>query len=178
MTVLPIRTLGDPVLREPARPIVTFDAYLRRLREDMLETMYAAPGVGLAAPQVGLSMSFFVYDAGDGTEPGAMCNPVLTVLDEEVEATDEGCLSIPGVWHPTSRAVRARAEGLDLGGNPLLIEGEGLMARILQHETDHLNGVLFIDRLDAEGRRSVLRELRLQEFGPAASGGRSRPVPS
>ena len=163
MSILPIRTLGDPVLRTSAQDVDRFDKSLRRLRDQMLETMYAAPGVGLAAPQVGLSMRFFVYDAGDGAGPGALANPEIVFADREVEE-DEGCLSIPGVYHVTPRSATVRIAGLDVDGRPAVLEGEDLLARIFQHETDHLNGMLFIDRLSDEGRRAVLAAVRDREL--------------
>ena len=158
MTVLPIRTLGDPVLRERAAPVETFDDALRRLADDMVETMHAAPGVGLAANQVGVRLACFVYDDRDG-HAGFVANPELSDLDDE-ETIDEGCLSVPGPYHPTSRALKVRLRGVDLEGTPLDICAEGLLARIFQHETDHLNGKLYLDRLDEEGRRDVMRQLR------------------
>jgi len=163
MSILPIRTLGDPVLRTPASDVDRFDKSLRRLRDQMLETMYAAPGVGLAAPQVGLAMRFFVFDAGDGEGPGALANPEIVLGAGEVEE-DEGCLSIPGVYHATPRSATVRIRGLDLDGRPADLEAEGLLARIFQHETDHVNGLLFIDRLSDEGRRTVLAEVRDREL--------------
>jgi peptide deformylase len=163
--ILPIRTLGDPVLREPAKPVTTFDASLERLAEDMLETMYAAPGVGLAGPQVGVSLRVFTFDDGE-TGPGFVANPELIEADGEV-IEEEGCLSIPGPFHPTSRHLRIRCRGLDAKGRPFEMGGEGLLARIFQHETDHLDGTLYIDRLDDEGRRAVLAELRRIEIGAA-----------
>lgn len=171
MTLIPIRTLGDPVLRERCRDVEQFDASLRRLYQDMLETMYDAPGVGLAAPQVGLSLRFFVYDAGRSDRapsgpvgPAAVANPVLSEFEGE-QTDDEGCLSIPSLYFPTTRAMRVRVSGQDLDGNPISVVGEGLVARIFQHETDHLNGTLFIDRLDENGRREVLAEWRDRELG-------------
>jgi peptide deformylase len=164
VAVLPIRTLGDPVLREPCREVEAFDRALLRLRDDMLETMYAAPGVGLAAPQVGISLRFFVYDPGDGSGPGAVANPRLVVLQGE-QVEDEGCLSIPGLWFPTRRALRVRLEGVDVEGRPLALEGEGLVARIFQHETDHVDGLLFIDRLSPQDRRRAMAMLREIELG-------------
>src|SRR5207253_275373 len=123
-----IRALGSPILREPCREVESFDELLVRLYEDMVETMYQAPGVGLAAPQIGLSLRFFVFDANDGDGPHAVANPVLSGLaGEQVE--EEGCLSIPGLWYPTRRAMRARVDGLDVKGNPVTFEGEGLRAR-------------------------------------------------
>ena len=162
MSILPIRRLGDPVLREVARPVERFDKTLRRLVEDMLETMYDAPGVGLAAPQVGISLRFFVYDDGEGNK-GFVADPELSDLEEE-EVRDEGCLSIPGPFYPTTRALRATVRGRDPDGNPVELKGEGLLARIFQHETDHTNGVLYIDRLPDEGRREVMRMLREHEL--------------
>ena len=161
--LLPIRTLGDPVLREPAKPVETFDRALRRLADDMLETMYDAPGVGLAGPQVGVSLRIFTYDDGD-TGSRVMVNPELA--DAEGEVTDEeGCLSIPGPFHPTRRFRRVVCRGRDLQGREVEVVGDGLLARIFQHETDHLDGRLYIDRLDDEGRRAVLAELRRIELG-------------
>jgi peptide deformylase len=170
VSILPIRTLGDPVLREPAREVQSFDDLHRKLIEDMLETMYGAPGVGLAAPQVGLALRLFVFDAGDGAGPAAIANSVLTDLDGEQEE-EEGCLSVPGLWYPTRRAMRARVEGLDRWGDSISVVGEGLLARIFQHETDHLDGLLFIDRLDTEDRRRAMSMLRERELG--AGPGRS-----
>jgi peptide deformylase len=158
VTVLPIRTLGDPVLRERAVRVATFDDALRRLAEDMVETMHAAPGVGLAANQVGMRRACFVYDDRDG-HAGFVANPELSAFEDE-ETIDEGCLSVPGPYHPTSRAFRVRLRGRDLEGKPIDIRAEGLLARIFQHETDHLNGKLYLDRLDDEGRRDVMRQLR------------------
>ena len=158
VTVMPIRTLGDPVLRETASPVNVFDDALRRLVDDMLETMYAAPGVGLAGNQVGLRTACFVYDDREG-HAGFVANPRLSEPEGE-ETLEEGCLSIPGPYHPTVRAARVRLVGVDLDGEPLDVVAEGLLARIFQHETDHLNGLLYVDRLDDAGRRDVMRQLR------------------
>ena len=163
-----IRTLGDPVLREPAKPVIEFDRRLRALRDDMVATMYDAPGVGLAGPQVGISLRLFVFDDG---ETGAlfMANPEL--IDPQGELfEEEGCLSIPGPYHETKRFSRITCRGHDLDGTPIEVSGEGLLARILQHETDHLDGMLFIDRLEDECRRSVMAELRRIELGLEGSG--------
>jgi peptide deformylase len=138
-----------------------FDGSFRRLVDDMFETMYAAPGVGLAASQVGVSLRLFVFDDGEGNT-GAVANPELSDLDDE-ESRDEGCLSIPGPFYPTVRSLRATVRGLDVEGRPLELSGEGLLARILQHETDHTDGVMYIDRLPPEGRREVMRMLREHE---------------
>lgn len=160
---MPIRTLGDPVLREPAKPVTAFDRALRTLRDDMVETMYDAPGVGLAGPQVGISLRVFVFDDGE-TGPLFMANPELSGGEGEL-LEEEGCLSIPGPYHETKRYARITCSGQDVDGAPLQLTGEGLLARIFQHETDHLEGMLFIDRLDDDGRRSVLAELRRIELG-------------
>ncbi len=161
--IIPIRTLGDPVLKTPAKPVERFDEALRRLCEDMLETMYDAPGVGLAGPQVGVSLRLFVFDDGV-TGPMFMANPELLSPEGEI-VEEEGCLSIPGPFHPTRRSAKVVCRGQDLHGDPLEMTGEGLLARIFQHETDHLDGTLFIDRLDEEGRKAVLAELRRIELG-------------
>ena len=163
-TVTPIRLLGDPVLREPSRDVETFDALLERLYEDMLETMYQAPGVGLAAPQIGLALRFFVYDAGEGSGPGCVANPVLSEATGSV-TEEEGCLSIPKLYFPTDRAESIRIDGQDLRGEPISMVGTGHVARIFQHETDHLNGMLFISRLTGEVRRDALAAIRERELG-------------
>jgi peptide deformylase len=166
--ILRIRTLGDPALREPAKPDTEFGPSLRTLFDDMVETMVAAPGVGLAAPQVGLSLRLFVFDDGE-TGPMFMANPELSdPVGELLE--DEGCLSIPGPYYPTPRLARIRCAGQDLEGKPYEMIGEGLLARIFQHETDHLEGMLYIDRLDDEGRRDVMAQLRRIEMGLAEPG--------
>jgi peptide deformylase len=170
--IIPIRTLGDPVLRTPAKPVTRFDRSLRTLYEDMLETMYDAPGVGLAGPQVGLSLRLFVFDDGT-TGPTFVANPELFGAEGE-QIEEEGCLSIPGPFHPTPRAARIACRGQDLEGAPLEVAGEGLLARILQHETDHVDGLLYIDRLSEEGRREVLAELRRIELGSANPADRRR----
>jgi peptide deformylase len=163
MAIIPIRIFGDPVLRGRAADVETFDETLRRLRDDMFDTMYDAPGVGLAAPQVGLSLRFFVYDDGQGSK-GALANPRVTLL-HATQTEEEGCLSLPGLYHETPRALMVRLEGRDVVGERVRLEGEGLLARIFQHETDHLNGMLFVDRLSEEERRQVMAELRDQELG-------------
>ncbi|MGZ8637376.1 MAG: peptide deformylase [Actinomycetota bacterium] len=159
---MPIRTLGDPVLRQICRPVAAFDAALRRLSNDMFETMYDAPGVGLAANQVGLSLACFVYDDREGNT-GFVANPEVSELEGE-EVREEGCLSIPGPFYDTTRAMRVRLRGVGLAGEPLDVRAEGLLARIFQHETDHLNAMLYIDRLDDDGRRDVMRQLREREL--------------
>jgi peptide deformylase len=162
MSVLPIRTLGDQVLKERCRALERIDEWLARTVDDMFETMYTAPGVGLAANQVGIALRFFVYDDGDGGK-GFVGNPQLSDLKRQ-ETIDEGCLSIPGPFYPTERALEVRVRGQDLDGRPIDVQAEGLLARIFQHETDHLNGMLYIDRLEDEGRRDVMRQLRELEL--------------
>jgi peptide deformylase len=173
MTIMPIRIIGDPVLKTPGMPVESFDSALAALAEDMFETMYDAPGVGLAAPQVGLSLRLFVFDDGQGLK-GVVANPEITDSQGE-QVEDEGCLSIPGLYHPTPRSMRVRLRGQDLHGEHVVIEAEGLLARIFQHETDHLNGTLYIDRLSEADRRQALAELRDEELrGGPSSGARRR----
>ena len=163
--ILRIRTLGDPALRDPAKPVTEFGPSLTTLYEDMIETMRDAPGVGLAGPQVGVSLQLFVFDDGD-TGPMFMANPeLLDPVGELLE--DEGCLSIPGPYHATPRYARIRCRGQALDGSPQDLVGEGLLARIFQHEFDHLQGMLYIDRLDDEGRRDVMAQMRRIEMGLA-----------
>lgn len=166
MSLLPIRVFGDPVLREPAGVVESFDAALRRLAEDMIQTMHRAPGVGLAAPQVGRSLRLIVFDLGDEAGARALANPVLKNEWGE-QIGEEGCLSVPGLYYPVRRAQKVWAEGYDLDGRETTIEGEELLARVLQHEVDHLNGILFIDRLEAEHRAEALATLRDQTLGLA-----------
>jgi peptide deformylase len=172
VAILPIRQLGDPVLREKARPVERFDDQLNRLSRDMLETMYDAPGVGLAAPQVGLSLRLIVFDDGSESGPQTLANPWIADPDGEL-VYEEGCLSVRGPYAELGRAAKVRAGGLTLEGKPVEFEAAGLLARIMQHETDHLDGVLFIDRLSEEARREVMRQLREQELERGA--GRFRP---
>jgi peptide deformylase len=161
VAVQPIRLFGDPVLRTPADPVTTFDKELRVLVRDLTETMQDAPGAGLAAPQIGISLRVFVYDV-EGVV-GHLVNPSLD-LSEEQEEGEEGCLSLPGLAFPTKRAYRAVATGFNMYGDPVTVEGTDLMARCVQHETDHLDGVLFIDRLDREQRKLALKAIREAEW--------------
>lgn len=166
MSVLPIRIMGDPVLREKARAVQEFSPSLKRLAADMLETMYESQGVGLAAPQVGISERLFVFDDGE-TGPMAIVNPELYEPDG-IQDGEEGCLSIPGIYFNVERANRIRVRGYDLDGNPVDLDGEGLLARILQHETDHIDGILFVDRLSEDDRRAAMRLIREQDLGLAS----------
>jgi peptide deformylase len=157
MTIRPIRVVGDPVLRTEADPVTVFDAELRSLVRDLEDTVREPGRAGVAAPQIGVSLRVFSYNV-DGVV-GHLVNPVLSGFDAEQE-DDEGCLSVPGLWFPTKRAMRVVATGRDENGEPQVIEGEGLLARALQHETDHLDGRLYIDTLTGDTRRRALRELR------------------
>jgi peptide deformylase len=161
VSVRPIRLFGDPVLRTPAEPVHDFDAELRRLVQDLTDTMLEAPGVGLAAPQIGVGLRVFTYYIDD--ELGHLINPTLK-LSREDETDDEGCLSFPGLAFPTKRASRVVAAGFNMHGEPVTIEGAETLARCIQHETDHLDGVLFIDRLDAAQRKLAMREIRAAEW--------------
>jgi peptide deformylase len=158
VTIRPIRELGDPVLRTPAEKVRTFDRDLAALVRDLLETVDQPGRAGLAAPQIGVSLRAFSYNI-DGVI-GHMVNPVIVELSQETQDGDEGCLSVPGIWAPTVRAMHAVVEGFDVHGQPLRLEGSGLMARALQHEVDHLDGTLFLDRLAGEARKTALRALR------------------
>ena len=162
MALYPIRTFGDPVLRTPAATIDDVSSSLERLVDDMLETMYEAPGVGLAAPQIGISKRIFVADAGEG--PFVMINPEIVETSGEW-IFEEGCLSVPGYYWEIARPGYAKAEGLDLDGNPVVHEGEDLMGRVLQHEIDHLNGMLLLERLPKRVKKTALRDLRRDALG-------------
>jgi peptide deformylase len=153
----PIRVFGDPVLRTPCDAIRSFDNALKALVTD-LEEAVAGPGrAGVAANQIGISLRVFAYDV-DGTI-GHLVNPVIEAMEGEQE-DDEGCLSIPDLWYRLPRARYARARGVDWSGQPIVIEGEGLLARVLQHEVDHLDGKLFVDRLSGDVRKQAMRDLR------------------
>jgi peptide deformylase len=158
---MPIRLFGDPVLRTPADPVKDFDAELRRLVKDLTDTMLEAPGVGLAAPQIGVSLRVFTFHVDD--ELGHLINPSLD-LSEETETGDEGCLSFPGLVYPATRAYGVVAKGVNMYGEPITLEGTGQLARCVQHETDHLDGVLFIDRLDKVQRKLAMQEIREAEW--------------
>ena len=161
-----IRIVGDPVLATPCAPVTAFDDELARLVDDMFASMYAARGVGLAANQIGVDLRVFVYDCPDDDERnqvGHIVNPVLELPaahERTLDESDEGCLSVPGQWAPLARPDRVVARGVDRSGAPVTVEGTGLLARCLQHETDHLDGYLYVDRLSARLRRKVLRDLK------------------
>jgi peptide deformylase len=159
--IQPIRLFGDPVLRTAAVEVVDFDRELRRLIEDLTDTMLGAPGAGLAAPQIGVGLRAFTWYV-DG-EVGHLINPVLD-LSEDVQDGPEGCLSIPGLSIDCRRALSVVAKGFDMHGEPVTIEGTQLLARAIQHETDHLDGVLFLDRLDAANRKLAMKEIRESDW--------------
>ena len=166
MAKLPIRQFGDPVLRQRAREVERVTDAHRRLVADMIETMREAPGVGLAGPQVGVVERVFVWEVGD--EHGAVFNPVIvTKSDDEVES-EEGCLSLPGLYYPVTRPERVVVEGMDENGDPVTLEADELLARVCQHEIDHLDGVLFIDHLSEDLRKQALAILRDQAMGLSA----------
>jgi len=173
VTIHPIRQLGDPVLRQPAATIERYDDALALLAADMIETMYDAPGVGLAAPQIGRSIRLVVYDAADETGAHVLVNPEISGLEGE-DVMDEGCLSVRGPYGETKRAARLHVRAQDLAGRPVEFDAEGFLARIMQHETDHLHGTLFIDRLDEDARREVMRQLTEQEVSGGRLGRRFR----
>ncbi|MDQ3615130.1 MAG: peptide deformylase [Actinomycetota bacterium] len=161
MAIAPIRLFGDPVLRSPASPVRDFDKELRRLVEDLTDTMRDAPGSGLAAPQIGVGLRVFTWYV-EG-ELGHLVNPSLN-LSEEIQDGPEGCLSIPELSFDCKRALSVVATGFDMYGDPVKVEGTELLARAIQHETDHLDGVLFLDRLDRETRRQAMKAIRESEW--------------
>lgn len=164
MPIYPIRTYGDPVLRAKAAPVTRFDDAIRRLAEDMIETMYAAPGVGLAAPQIGVSKQVAVFDWGNETGAHVLINPRIVDTSGEWEY-EEGCLSVPGYFWPIIRPAYTHAVGVDLEGREVEYAGEGLLGRVLQHEIDHLHGKLLVERLDRATRRLALAALREEALG-------------
>jgi peptide deformylase len=163
VTVQPLRLFGDPVLRTPATPVVDFDRELRTLVDDLHETMRDQGGAGLAAPQIGVGLRVFVFRAPDaeGTlREGHLVNPEWNAVDESEQFGPEGCLSIPGLKFDCRRFDHVVARGWDVHGEPLSVEGTALTARAIQHETDHLDGVLFVDKLDAATRREAMAAIR------------------
>ncbi|GAB2479157.1 peptide deformylase [Jatrophihabitans fulvus] len=162
-----ITVVGNPVLAEPAAPVTDFGADLSRLVDDLFASLAVAEGVGLAAPQIGVGLQVFVYDCpvdGRGTrERGHVVNPTIETSGP-LEEADEGCLSVPGPYHELERPTQATVRGLDKDGNPVEVSGTGFFARCLQHETDHLRGVLYIDHLPRNRRRRVLRDMERYEW--------------
>lgn len=167
MTILTVRTIGDPVLRTPCEDITVFDAELKKLIADMLETMYEVNGVGLAGPQIGINKKIFTFGGIDDRE-GYIINPVLETGEQDQEG-GEGCLSVPGLSSETPRKNWARVTGVDADNNPLVLEGEGLFARMLQHETDHLYGKLFVDRVVGEDKKRIMRKIRKADYNKVSA---------
>lgn len=168
-----IRLLGDPALRERCEPVATFDDELRRLARDLLDTMYAADGIGLAAPQVGVPLRVFAYDVREPDRPtGVLVNP--EVVERSGSSTEEeGCLSIPGLTAKVERAERVVVEGFDPDGEEVRFEADGLLARCFLHEVDHLDGVLFPDHLSPLKRKLLLDRWSKQEAGQEAAASRT-----
>jgi peptide deformylase len=167
VTVQPIRLFGDPVLRTKADPVVDFDKELRALVRDLTETLLDEGGAGLAAPQIGVGLRVFAFDVDDTV--GYLVNPDLHFPDEEEQDGPEGCLSIPGIYVDTKRRQNVVANGFNEYGDPVRLVGTGLMARCCQHETDHLDGILFLDRLDAQARKAAMKEIRQAPWYDAAN---------
>ncbi len=165
MAIFPIRVFGDPVLRQRSAEIVDIDARIVRLSEEMIETMRDAPGVGLAAPQVGIERRIFVYDIGEG--PQTVINPEIVESSGEWEY-EEGCLSVPDLHWPIIRPKEVHLVGIDLDGNDISIEADELLARVFQHELDHLNGILLLERLDKDQRKQAMRVLRTRALPDTA----------
>jgi peptide deformylase len=171
MSIQPIRLFGDPVLVTRATEVVDFDKELRNLISDLTETMIEAPGAGLAAPQIGVSLRVFVWDVDD--ELGHLINPTLD-LSDELQDGEEGCLSFPDLRYPTPRSMRVVAKGFNMYGDPIKVEGSEMLARAIQHETDHLDGIVFIDRISQADRKLAMKEIRDSEwFGSATADGNS-----
>ena len=158
MAIRDIRLFGDPILRTAAEPVTDFDKQLRNLVKDLTQTLDDAQGAGLAAPQIGVGLRVFVFDV-DGLR-GHLINPVLGFPDDEEQDGPEGCLSFPGMYYDVRRRLNTVASGVDADGRPVRVVGDHQLARCLQHETDHLDGVLFIDRMDGPTRKRALREIR------------------
>ena len=162
MTVREIRLFGDPVLKTVSEPITQFDDKAKALIEDLIDTTKVPGRAGVAAPQIGVNLRAFSYNV-EG-KVGYLINPELVELSGEVVLVDEGCLSVPGLWHKTPRYQHAVAEGFDVDGNAVRLSGSGLMAQALQHECDHLDGLLYIDRLEPEERKLAMRALRATDW--------------
>jgi peptide deformylase len=168
LAILDIRLYGDPVLKERAAPVTVFDEWLKRFGDDLLQTMRHAAGAGLAAPQVGVLKRVFAYDIGEDEETGehpfgVVVNPEITRSEGE-QTGDEGCLSFPGLYYVCTRAMEVDLRAKDVYGKPIEVTGSGLLARAFQHEIDHLDGVLFIERLPRSERKKALRAWREREF--------------
>lgn len=163
MAVLSVRKYGDPMLRRRAKPVGTVTPEIRRVIADMIDTMYDEVGLGLAAPQIGVSLRLVVVGDEEGLEARALLNPVITEQGGEITA-EEGCLSLPGIFAPVKRAEWVRLEAHDPDGKPVTLTARGLRARVFQHEMDHLDGVFFIDRLDPVTRDRIKRRIKKEGF--------------
>ena len=175
MAIRPIRLFGDPVLRTAAAPVTDFDKEIQSLVTDLVDTMLDAPGAGLAAPQIGVGLRVFTYHV-EG-QVGHLINPELA-LSEDTQDGEEGCLSLPGLSLDCIRARSVVAHGFTMYGDPVTIEGSDLLARAIQHETDHLDGILFIDRLDREARKAAMKTIRESEWFGADTQVRLSPHPT
>ena len=162
MTERQIRLFGDPVLKTPSEPIAEIDEGVRGLVEDLIDSVLPPGRAGVAAPQIGVNERAFSYNV-DG-QVGYLINPEIVELGDEVEEIDEGCLSVPGLWFPTPRHTYAKARGTDLDGNEVVVEGTGVLAQALQHETDHLDGIVYLKRLAPERRREAMRKVRESDW--------------
>jgi peptide deformylase len=167
-----IRYFGDPILKTPAAAVTRFGRNLEALIADLMDTVTVPGRAGLAAPQIGVGLRAFSYNVDE--RRGYVINPVLAEVSDARQHGDEGCLSVPGLFFPTARAMRAVVHGVDLRNEPVVVSGEAEMARCLQHEVDHLDGILYLDRLDQQTRRQAMREVRESEWfmrvGPGAAG--------
>lgn len=162
MTERQIRLFGDPVLKTPSEPVDDVDEGVRSLVEDLVDSVLPPGRAGVAAPQIGVNLRAFSYNV-DGAV-GYILNPELVEVSGEPEMVDEGCLSVPGLWFKTARYPFARVRGIDLEGTEIELSGTGLMAQALQHETDHLDGLLYLDRLDKPSRREAMRQVRESDW--------------
>jgi peptide deformylase len=168
-----LRLFGDPVLKQRAREVEEFDGDLATLVHGMYDTMDLEEGVGLAAPQVGVRKRLFTYDLHEGSGPAVVINPEIVEREGEV-LSEEGCLSVPGYHFEVLRAERVTMRGLDLEGDEVVLEGDDLLARMIQHEIDHLDGVLVLDRVDPDVRKEALRDMRTRELESTPRSGRDR----
>ena len=162
MAMRELRYFGDPILKSVCEPVTVFDEKLEALVRDLVDSVKPAGRAGLAAPQIGVGLRVFSYDVAGLT--GYVVNPEIVELSEETHEINEGCLSVPELWFPTKRAKHAKVRGVDVRNQPIEVEGEDVLAQGLQHETDHLDGVLYLDRLTAERKKSALREARDKDW--------------
>jgi peptide deformylase len=169
-----IRIFGDPVLKTTAAPVTDIDGKLVALTTEMLDVMYEAPGIGLAAPQIGIQKSIFVWDLGDDDGPRTILNPVIAEYGTDEWVYDEGCLSIPGLYVEMVRPKTIHVTGIDLDGNDVSFEADELLSRLFQHEVDHLNGVLMFERMTADQRKEALTEWRRIRDEPPAPAKKER----